>query len=226
MGLKLQNEFTVAAPLDTTWSALLDIERVARCMPGATIEPGAEDGVHRGTMKVRLGPMTVAYQGTVRLAEVDVDDHVCLLDVQAREHRGQGTAAAAITNRLIPEGDATRVVVETDLAITGRQAQFGRGIMADVSATVLADFARRLEREILSPQAAAEPQGDGGPAGDAPPRPAPSPAAEALDLGGAVGPLGRRVGAGAAVAGLLALGAWLLGRHRRRKGFELRLRYR
>jgi carbon monoxide dehydrogenase subunit G len=240
MGLKLQNEFTVAAPLNKTWDTLLDIARVARCMPGATIEPGGEDGVYRGTMKLKLGPMNVAYKGVARLVDVDTDAHVCSLDIKAKEQRGQGTANAMITNRLTDQGMSTKVLVETDLAITGRQAQFGRGIMEDVSSKMLADFAQRLEREILA-----------GPAGDAPegvPATAPGPdapvpsaanarpavatsafdddAADVLDLGNVVGgPLAKRAGVAAVVAVVVSVVGWGVMR-RGRKGVELRLRYR
>lgn len=243
MGLKLENHFTVAAPVEETWATLLDIARVARCMPGATIEPGGEDGIYRGTMKVKLGPMNVAYKGTVRLAEVDVDTRVCTLDVKAKEQRGQGTASATITNRLAKDGSGTKVVVETDLAITGRQAQFGRGIMEDVSAKMLADFAQRLEREVITGSANGAGQAAAAPA--APPTgvtdatapattttkaagPAPADAAaDVLDLGDVVsGPLAKRAGVAAAATVAVSALIWLVTRRRGRKGFELQLRYR
>ena len=98
--MKLENSFTVAAPIDQTWDTLLDIERVATCLPGAQIEPRAEDGVYRGAMKMKLGPMTVDYRGTARLQDVDEDTHTASIAVQAREAKGQGTAAAVIRNQL------------------------------------------------------------------------------------------------------------------------------
>lgn len=244
MGLKLQNEFTVAAPLDKTWDTLLDIARVARCMPGAAIEPGGEDGIYRGTMKVKLGPMNVAYKGVAKLVDVDSDAHVCGLDIKAKEQRGQGTANAIITNRLTDQGASTKVLVETDLAITGRQAQFGRGIMEDVSAKMLADFAQRLEREILAGPAGDAPDGVL-PTAPGPEAPAPSPgtpvvsarpvvapssfdddADDVLDLGNVVsGPLAKRAGIAAIAALVVSVVSWGVIR-RGRKGFELRLRYR
>ena len=165
--MKLENSFTVAAPIDETWETLLDIERVAKCLPGAQIEPGDEDGVYRGAMKVKLGPMTVDYRGTARLQDVDADTHTASIAVQAREAKGQGTAAAVIRNQLEPQNGGTRVVATTDLKITGRQAQFGRGIMEDVASTMMGEFAKRLESEIGSGSARA---GDGG-ATAAPPAP-------------------------------------------------------
>jgi uncharacterized protein len=146
--MKLENSFLVDAPLEQTWRTLLDIERVATCLPGARIEPGDEEGVFRGVMKVKLGPMTVDYRGTARLQDVDEDTHTASIAVQAREAKGSGTAAAVIENRLEAQNGSTRVVAVTDLKITGRQAQFGRGIMQDVASTMMGEFAKRLEQEI------------------------------------------------------------------------------
>jgi uncharacterized protein len=146
--MKLENEFSVAAPLEETWATLLDIERVATCLPGATVEPAGEGGVYRGTMKVKLGPMTVNYEGTARLQDVDEDNHTASIAIQAREAKGQGTAAAVISNRLEQVNGRTKVTAVTDLKITGRQAQFGRGMMEDVADSMMKQFAERLEEEI------------------------------------------------------------------------------
>ncbi len=154
--MRLTNQFTVAARLEQTWSALLDVPRVARALPGARLEPGNGDGSWRGTMKVKLGPVTTEYEGSARLQDVDDDERVASFYVQGREARGQGTAAATITNRLSAAGDATRVAVETDLQVTGRQAQLGRGLMQEVAGAVLAEFSARLERELAGRPEAAE----------------------------------------------------------------------
>ena len=232
--MKLENEFTVAAPLDQTWSTLLDIERVASCLPGAKLESESSDGTYRGEMTVKLGPMTLSYKGTARLAEVEEDEHIAVLEARARETRGSGMASAMIRNQLTARDEGTTVVkVETDLNITGRPAQFGRGIMEDVSSRMLDDFARRLEREIVGGQAraAAEADGDGDgsvPSTTAPATP-PRPAAEnALDLGSVVmGPLAKRAGIAAAVLAVFAVGlAVLLRGRRRRRGPHLTLSWR
>jgi carbon monoxide dehydrogenase subunit G len=143
--MKLVNEFDVAASLDTTWSTLLDVPRVARALPGATIEDDAADGAWRGGMKIKLGPVTTEYAGTARLQDVDEDDRVAGYRVEGREARGQGTAAATITTRLSERDGQTHVVVETDMQVTGRQAQLGRNLMEDVAGGVLTEFASRLE---------------------------------------------------------------------------------
>jgi carbon monoxide dehydrogenase subunit G len=238
MGLKLNNEFTVAAPLEQTWETLLDISRVAGCMPGAKIEPGGEDGTYRGTMKVKLGPMNIAYQGVAKLAEVDVDNHVCKLDVKAKEKRGTGTAAATITNRLVESAEGTKVEVETDLAITGRQAQFGRGIMEDVASKMLGDFAGRLEKEILAgpaeDPAAAKVEEGAKPAPTNEPIATPQalpPRVEAdddvLDLGSAVGgPMAKRAGIAAGIGGLLLVFVLALLMRHGGSGLELKLKLR
>lgn len=147
--MKLENDFVVAAPLERTWQTLLDVERVAGCLPGATIEPVGQDGLYRGAIRIKAGPVTMAYNGTVRLADVDADAHVASFDARAKESKGTGTAAATIRNRLEPAGDGTRVFVETDLNVTGRPAQFGRGLMEDIAGRMLGDFAGRLERLVL-----------------------------------------------------------------------------
>jgi carbon monoxide dehydrogenase subunit G len=217
--MKLENSFTVDAPISETWETLLDIERVAKCLPGAEIEPGEEEGVYRGAMKVKLGPMTVHYRGTARLQDVDEDTHTASIAVQAREAKGQGTAAAVIRNQLESQNGGTRVVAVTDLKITGRQAQFGRGIMEDVASTMMGEFAKRLETEINSGGAAAAPAAEPGSAAPAAePQPSVQEAApEALDVGNVLArtPMVRNAGiAGAALFVLIALGLLLRGRKR------------
>jgi uncharacterized protein len=146
--MRLRNEFEVGVPLERTWATLLDVPRVTRALPGATIDPEPEGGAWRGRMKVRLGPVTTEYAGTARVQDVDEDDRVASYRVEGREVRGQGSAAATITARLAAEDGGTRVVVETDMQVTGRQAQLGRGLMEDVAGAILGDFAGRLEREL------------------------------------------------------------------------------
>lgn len=227
--MKLENEFTVTAPLEDTWRTLLDIERVATCLPGAKIEPGDDDGVYRGAMKMKLGPMTVDYRGTARLQDVDEDTHTASIVVQAREAKGQGTAAAVIRNHLESQNGKTRVVATTDLQITGRQAQFGRGIMQDVAGTMMGQFASRLEREL---QSGAPPKADGASADRAAAMPPPATEAEpkaaeeALDVGHVLAQSGvlRYAGAvGVVFLVLLAIAALFARRPRRRLRFELDL---
>jgi carbon monoxide dehydrogenase subunit G len=227
--MKLQNEFTVAVPVERVWETLLDIETVAGFLPGATIEPGGEEGTYHGAMKVKLGPMTVNYTGTARLADVDEAARTADIEVRAKEAKGQGTAAAVIRNTLVQQNGSTRVVAETDLQITGRQAQFGRGIMQDVAGRMLGQFAQRFEDYLLEDDPAGAKQGDAGgaaagngaaessaPRASAPSRPADE---DAMDLGSVITqiPALRYAGAAAIVIALLAL----LLRGRRSKGFKV-----
>ncbi|NUR77906.1 MAG: SRPBCC family protein [Thermoleophilia bacterium] len=148
--MKLRNEFVVAAPLEQTWRTLLDVPRVASALPGATIEPGGDAGAYRGRLSLKIGPVTAQYEGTARIEEVDEDAHVASFYVQGAG--GQGSAAATITNRLEQTDGGTRVVVETDLRITGRAASFGRGLMEEVAARMVKEFADRLQAEITAPR--------------------------------------------------------------------------
>jgi carbon monoxide dehydrogenase subunit G len=199
--VKLVNEFDVAVPVERTWNTLLDVPRVARALPGATIDPEGDGGAWRGTMKIRLGPVTTEYAGTARVQDADEDDRVASFRVEGREARGQGSAAATITTRLAQRDGGTHVVVETEMQVTGRQAQLGRNLMEDVAGAILGEFAGRLERELT---------GQGAPEGSS------GDADEALDVSGAVrGAMVERAGifgVGAVVGLLLGL---LLGARRR-----------
>lgn len=209
--MKLTNEFTVAVPLEQVWETLLDIERVAGFLPGAKIEPSSEDGVYHGTMKVKVGPMAVNYKGTARLAHTDPTEHVADIAVEATDTKGQGTASATIRNRVVEHDGGARVIAETDLSITGRQAQFGRGIMQDVAGRMLDDFAKRFEAYLLEEpetEDAAENGAGAGPAAAASAQPAGAEADDALDMGSVLfrTPAVRR----AAIAVLIGLAIALL----------------
>jgi carbon monoxide dehydrogenase subunit G len=146
--MKLENEFTVPAALEHAWSVLLDVERVAPCLPGASVEPGGEDGEYAGTMTIKIGPITSRYRGTVKIESADEEAGVAVMRAQAKDARGQGTASATITSSMHQVPDGTRVRVETDLRVTGPAAQFGRGVMQDVSAKLMRQFADCLASEM------------------------------------------------------------------------------
>lgn len=163
--MKLENEFTVDAPVDEAWNVMLNLERVTPCLPGAQLTEQTDDGEHKGTMKVRLGPVTQQYNGTVSIEEADESEHRAVLKADGKDARGQGTASATITSTLHEEngGGSTRVRVETDMQITGRAAQFGQGVQQDVAEKIMGQFAECLENEILGGEAEeeAEPSADG-----------------------------------------------------------------
>ena len=146
--MKINNEFTVSASVEQAWETMLDLERIAPCLPGAAIQEEKGDGEYDGTMKVKIGPITANYKGTVKFEETDEANRRAVLQATGRDARGQGTASATITSTLQEEGDKTRVSVETDMKLTGRAAQFGRGIAQDVATKMLTRFAECLEEEI------------------------------------------------------------------------------
>ena len=145
--MKINNEFTVSVPIQEAWDIMLDLERVAPCLPGAAIQ-GSEDDEYQGTMKVKIGPITANYKGTVKVEEADEENRRAVFEATGRDARGQGTASATIVSTLQEEGDQTKVRVETDMKLTGRAAQFGRGIAQDVATKMLGQFAECLEKEI------------------------------------------------------------------------------
>jgi uncharacterized protein len=165
--MKLEQTFEVQAPLAQVWEALNDLERVAPCLPGAAITSHDEDGTYHGTFTVKLGPMTAAYNGTIKIEDADEAAHRATLKARGTDKRGQGGANATIVNTLTSEGDVTRVQAVTDFTITGRLARFGRGgMIEDISNRLLREFADCLRQRIEAPAAAAAPPAVGG--GDAP----------------------------------------------------------
>ena len=150
--MKLEQTFEVQAPLAQVWEALNDLERVAPCLPGAAITGHDEDGTYRGTFTVKLGPMTAAYNGTIKIEDADEAAHRATLKARGTDKRGQGGANATIVNTLSEHDGGTRVEAVTDFNITGRLAQFGRGgMMQDVSNRLLRDFATCLSTRLAEP---------------------------------------------------------------------------
>jgi uncharacterized protein len=147
--MKIDNEFTVSVPVQQAWDVMLDLQKIAPCLPGAAIQDEKGDGEYAGTMKVKIGPITANYKGTVKIEEADQENRRAVLQATGRDARGQGTASATIVSTLQEEGaESTKVNVETDMHLTGRAAQFGRGIAQDVATKMLGQFASCLEEEI------------------------------------------------------------------------------
>jgi carbon monoxide dehydrogenase subunit G len=146
--MKLENEFTVDAPVDEAWETMIDLERVTPCLPGAELTE-QEGDEYKGKMTVRLGPVKQEYDGTVKFEETDEENHRAVLKADGKDQRGQGTASATITSTMSEENGGTKVHVETDMQLTGQAAQFGRGVQEDVASKLLTQFADCLEKEIL-----------------------------------------------------------------------------
>jgi carbon monoxide dehydrogenase subunit G len=154
VSVQLENRFTVPVPVDQAWQVLTDIEQVAPCMPGAALDSVNGDEF-TGRVKVKLGPINLTYQGHASFVEKDPQAYRAIIDARGKDQRGNGTAAAVITASLTAQGDTTVVNVLTDLNITGRPAQFGRGVMTDVGNKLLGQFADKLAAQL----------GAGGPVG-------------------------------------------------------------
>ncbi|MFJ1456343.1 SRPBCC family protein [Nocardia sp. N2S4-5] len=157
--MKLDNTFSIPVPAAQAWSVLLDLERIAPCVPGATITSRDGDDFH-GKIKVKLGPVGLSYSGIIKVVSQDEAAGIAVLEGRGRETRGNGTAKATITCKLVETDGATDVFVDTDLSITGKPAQFGRGALADVAGTLIGQFATNLADEITSSVPAAAEAGN------------------------------------------------------------------
>jgi carbon monoxide dehydrogenase subunit G len=180
----MTNEFRVAASPAQAWTILNDVERIAPCLPGAELQE-IDGDEYRGIVKVKVGPITAQYKGAAVFVERDEGAGRVVLRAEGRETRGQGNAAALITATLTPDGDGTLVQVVTDLTITGKVAQFGRGVLADVSGKLMQQFADCLQADVLAgdPPAATTGSANGSAATDTPAAPAaPRAPAEPIDL--------------------------------------------
>jgi len=211
--MQLENSFTVPSDAETAWQTLLDVEAIAPCMPGATLE-SVEGDDFSGNVKVKLGPVSMVYGGTASFLSKDESRHTAVIKGTGKEKRGTGTAQANVSLVLTAEDESrTRVDVTTDLMITGKAAQFGRGVMQDVASRLVDQFASNLETVIAARSGGAGSSSADGPSDDpagggdsaavgtsegsaAPPAspPAPIQQAEALDLGSvAAAPVLKRV---------------------------------
>ena len=238
--MELSNRFRVNVPVDEAWAVLTDVPRIAPCMPGAELQE-VDGDEYRGIVKVKVGPITAQYKGKATFVERDETGHKAVLRAEGRDSRGAGNASATITATLETDGDGTFVQVDTDLTVTGKVAQFGRGVLADVSGKLITQFVECLEANVLvaSPTATepVEPadataaangraSGNGATVATAAAEPAPTPAAEPsapappfrsaepVDLLDAAGvPLAKR--AIPLVAGVLLIYLYLRRRRRR-----------
>jgi carbon monoxide dehydrogenase subunit G len=151
--MNIQDEFKVGVPVEEAWRVFLDVERIAPCMPGAQLQE-VEGDEYRGIVKVKVGPITAQYKGAARIVEADEAARRLVIKAEGRDTRGQGNASATITAALAPDGEGTKVNIDTDLNVTGKVAQFGRGVMADVSTKLLGQFVTCLHETVLAPGAA------------------------------------------------------------------------
>ena len=147
--MELSNDFEVSAPIEKVWEVINDVELIAPCLPGAQLEE-VENDEYKGFVKVKVGPITAQYKGVAKFVEKDDSNHRVVIRGEGRDTRGAGNAAADITASLESTTEGTRVNVVTDLKITGKGAQFGRGVMADISKKLMSQFADNLSELVLS----------------------------------------------------------------------------
>ena len=155
--MELQNSFTVTADVETAWQILLDVPRIAPCMPGAELTEAIDDRHFKGNAKVRVGPVNLSFAGEAELVEVDAAAHTARLSARGNDTKGRGAAQADVTFGLVEDGGNTRVDITTDLNLTGSVAQYGRaaGLIGEIAAQIIADFASNLEGQ-LAPTVATE----------------------------------------------------------------------
>jgi uncharacterized protein len=171
--MKIQNEIEVAAPPEELFDVLSDVERVAPLLPGATLE-GKEGDAYTGAVKLKIGPITASYRGRLRFLELDEESHRAVMEASAQETNGQGNAQARITASVSGSDSRSVLNLDTDLEVRGKAAQFGRGVLGNVSQRILDQFARNLESEVLSSREEPPPEED-----------APTEEAEGAEPGGA-----------------------------------------
>jgi carbon monoxide dehydrogenase subunit G len=167
--VRIQNEFEVQAPIDRVWAYLLDVQKIAPCAPGAELTEVVDDHTWKGKVNVKVGPVAMSFAGTVVLQERDDQAHVVVLKADGREQRGKGAASALVQSRLEAVDGGTKVSIDTDLTITGAVAQYGRGMVGDISQRMTKEFADCLQAKIAGeePAAPAAPPPSAGPVSEA-----------------------------------------------------------
>jgi carbon monoxide dehydrogenase subunit G len=225
--VELTHSFTVPASVEQAWSTFMDLELVGGCFPGATVTEVTDDGF-AGTVKVKLGPIALVYAGSGTFVERDDAAHRAVIEAKGKDRRGNGTAGATVAVSLSDAGDgATRAEVHTDLAVTGKPAQFGRGVMQDVSDKLLGQFVACIESQFEAGEPAAQdepvapeapvPRLRSVPSPEAERHAAPEQAGGALDLGATVVPILLRSYAKEIAAAALVLLAVVVALARRRR---------
>ena len=205
--MEFENTFVVDAPVEDVWELLLDVERVAPCMPGAQVLEQTGDDAYKVAVKVKLGPMTMNYKGDVEILDKDASAHQATMRAKAMEARGQGTAQASVRMALREQDHGTQASIHTEMQMSGKAAAMGQGVIKDVAATLTDTFAQNLAVLVESGQAAA--------AGPTPGQPAPPAAEPAAEAAMPAGQIAASVVAGRLrdprTAGALALLILLLG---------------
>jgi carbon monoxide dehydrogenase subunit G len=184
--MEFENEFDVKAPVGDVYDTLMDVERVAPCMPGAEVLERTSDAAYKVGIKVKVGPVSMNYRGDVEIVERDPAEHSATMSVKAKEARGQGTATATVGLHLAEQNGGTHGTIDTDVRLSGRAAAMGQGIIGDVSARLVDQFAENLSVMLSEGQTADRGPQTAEPGPEAPPSPPPSEGLDALDLAAGV----------------------------------------
>jgi len=212
--MQITNSSSVHAPLETLWQVLNDVERVAPYVPGFELQEVDGDS-YRGTIKVKVGAVTVAYNAEIEVLERDVEGRRVLMSVSGRERRGPGSMNASVTSVLSPAGESTEMSLTTDLQVTGRVAQFGSGVLADVSGSLLTQFVQALEQGLIATRAETSSEHVADSSASAPAAPPRAPVSDVVDITAVAGwSVAKRIAPQAAAAVLIAVVFYLLGRRR------------
>lgn len=148
MGMLIDNEFTVNAPAATVMTYLLDVEKVAKCLPGAQLTQIVDAQTYKGKMKIKMGPLDLTFNGTVNIIEMDNENGRIVMKASGMEEKGKGMAQATATVQITDMGNSTHVKLSQDINMSGQVAQFGRGMIADVAGTMIKNFATCLSQSI------------------------------------------------------------------------------
>ena len=179
--MEFDNAFEVPVPVDEAWTILMDIERIAPCVPGAELTEVVDDNTYKGKISVKLGPVALTFNGQTQFEEKDGVSHRAKLKAQGTDAKGRGGAHANVSFHMEPSDSGTKVIIHTDLQLSGAVAQYGRGVgmVKDLAQQIIAQFAANLEKNVIAPQAApaapAETAADNSPAAPAAAQPAPPP---------------------------------------------------
>lgn len=209
--MELHNEFTVNVPPERAWEVLTDIPAIAPCLPGAELT-GQDGDVYSGRIRVKVGPVKSEFTGTADFVVQDAETRHVEISAKGRDSRGAGNASATITADMSPDGDGTKVVIDTDLKVSGKVAQFGKGTMVDISEKLIGQFVECVEQTLLGEpmvEEAAAPSVEGGPPTAPPPPSKPAEELDLLDVAG--GAMAKRIAPIVAIIAALILLKLILG---------------
>lgn len=184
--MEFDNSFDVPVPVDQAWDLMMDIERIAPCVPGAELTEVVDDKTYKGKISVKLGPVALTFNGQTTFEEIDPANHTAKLKAQGTDAKGRGGAHAKVDFHMEPSDVGTKVLIHTNLQLSGTVAQYGRGVgmIADLAQQIIAQFADSLEKNVIAQEQAASAEGHGAGSGAGQAAPAPITPAAPVQMGG------------------------------------------